>query len=38
MKKILFVSVFFIILTISLLSYDSWLEELKHLININHVH
>ena len=38
MKKVLIGLVIVIIMAILFLFFGNWLDELKHLINVNHVH
>ncbi len=38
MKKVLLGLVIAIIMTILFLFFGNWLDELKHLIDVNHVH
>ncbi len=38
MKKVLLGLVIVIIMAILFLFFGNWLDELKHLINVNHVH
>ena len=38
MKKVLLGLVIVVVMAILFLSYGNWLDELKHLIDVNHVH
>ena len=38
MKKFLLGLVIAVVMAILFLFYDNWLNELKHLINVNHIH
>ena len=38
MKKALLGLLILLVLVIIFFSYDNWLNELKHLIDVNHVH
>ena len=38
MKKVLLCSVITIVMAILFLFFGNWLDELKHLIDVNHVH
>jgi hypothetical protein len=38
MKKAFLVLLILLLLVIIFFSYDNWLNELKHLIDVNHVH
>ena len=38
MKKFLLVLVIAVVMAILFLFYDNWLNELKQLINVNHIH
>ena len=38
MKKFLLGLVIAVVMVILFLFYDNWMNELKHLINVNHVH
>ncbi len=38
MKKAFLVLLILLVLVIIFFSYDNWLNELKHLIDVNHVH
>jgi len=38
MKKVLLCSVIAVVMAILFLFFGNWLDELKHLIDVNHVH
>ncbi len=38
MKKAFLVLLILLVLVIIFFSYDNWMNELKHLIDVNHVH
>ena len=38
MKKVFLGLLILLVLVIIFFSYDNWLNELKHLIDVNHVH